>query len=398
MPVYKYVAKNIKGQTVRATQDAANTEALLTLLHERSLFLVSYEAVSSTGRGRRFKAKELAEFNRELGTMLSSGITLLRALEIMLRRDIPPHQRQVFGRIHTALLSGVALSSAMEEQGGVFPQLLINMYRAGEANGTMDVTALQMAEHYEKEHRLQSKIKSAMTYPIILMVMTVGIVILLFTVVLPMMGDMFEGMDLPPITRAVMFISRLFTDYLLYTILVIVGVVAGIQLLLRVPRVRVAFDRFKLRMPVFGKMMRTIATARFARTLSSLYASGLSILTALEITRGTVGNAYIATQFDELVNNVRTGNSLSDALDKVDGFDKKLAATVLVGEESGRLDVMLKNVADSFDYEAAEASQRMVSILEPVMIAVMAIIVAMIMIAVLLPMYGMYSNTSDGYI
>ena len=174
----------------------------------------------------------------------------------------------------------------------------------------------------------------------------------------------------------------------------------SVQLLLQIPKLRLAIDHLKLRLPLTGKLMRTIYTARFSRTLSSLYASGISILQALDIARTTVGNAYIAAQFDELLADVRNGNPLSAAVDKVDGYDKKLASVILVGEETGRLDQMLNAAADNFDYEAQQATDRLTALVEPLMIIIMALCVGVVMISVMLPLYNLYGyidSSSGGF-
>ncbi len=397
MPNYQFVAKDLRGKTVKGSLEADSTEALVAGLRENGRYLVSYQIAAEKEQGRRMKPRDLADFNRQLGAMLSSGISLLRALEIILRRDLSPKHQGVYQQLYNGLLVGTPLSQAMADQGRVFPPLLINMFRSGEANGTIELTANRMADHYEKEYRLRNKLKSASTYPVILLILTLLIMTLVFTLVLPQFIDLYGDMELPKITQAVLWVSRLFTDRIYVLLFALAFLAIALKLVFAIPDVQVRKDRLKLTLPAIGKLMRIIVTARFARTLASLYASGLSILTALDIAKGTVDNAYIALQFEPLIQDVRNGSFLSDALERVDGFDKKLSATVAVGEESGRLEDMLNSVADSFDYEAAEASQRLVSILEPLLICLMALIIGTIMIAVMLPIYGMYSQIGSSY-
>lgn len=398
MPLYSYQAKDINGKTVKGKIDVPDVDTLLTYVKDHNQFLLSYEQVAEDTLNFKMNGKDLADFNREVAAMLSAGISLLRAIEIILRRDLKPNHRKVYERLYTSLLAGISLSDAMEAQGKVFPPLLINMFRAGEANGTIELTASRMADHYESEYRLAKKVKSASTYPMVLLVLTFIIMIVMFKFVLPTFIDMYGDAPLPAITQFVISLSTLFSDHLIWLILGIVALIFVIRTVLAIPLVRLRWDKFKLKMPVFGKLRRTIVTASFSRTLSSLYSSGLSILSALEISKSTVNNAYISAQFEELINDVRIGNTLADSLDKVDGFDKKLAATVMVGEESGRLDSMLISIADSFDYEANEASQRMLTIMEPLMIFVMAIIIGGVIISVILPMYGSLDSIGQGYL
>jgi len=313
-------------------------------------------------------------------------------VEIILRRDIPKKQRAAYEDIYRSLLGGIALSDAMEQLGGVFPELLINMYRAGEANGTLDQTANRMADHYEKEQRLKSKLKSASTYPMILMCLTVVVMILIFTVVMPKFLALYGDAPLPAITQAVVGLSNLFTHHAISLIIAVLLLVFGLMSLYRLPKVRYKIDKLKLKIVIVGKLLGTVYTARFARTLSSLYASGLSILTALQICRGTIGNAYIAAQFDDLINNVRNGSALSESIDQIDGYDKKLSSTILIGEESGQLEHMLLAVADSFDYEAEQATSRLSSMLEPILIILMSVLVGTVIFSVMLPIIKMYGN------
>lgn len=399
MPTYKYTAKDMRGRTIKGEMVAANTGQLIEELRGRNIFLIESHALDEQVNRRRLKALQLAEFNLQLGTMLRSGVSLIRAMEIVLERDATRREHDVYAALLDQLVRGMSISEAMANMGGVFPPLLVSMYRAGEANGTIDLTALKMAEHYQKEHRLQSKIKSASTYPKILAVLLVLVVFAVFNFILPQFLDLYGDTELPGITRAVIAVSKLFTDYLLYTAIAVLLLVLGFSLLKQNPRFRLWLDRTKLRLPVIGRLMRIIATARFARTLSSLYASGLTMLNTLAVAKGTVGNAYIEAQFDDAITDVRNGNPLSYAVSRIDGYDKKLASIILVGEETGRLDEMLNSVADTYDYEAQQAADRLTAMLEPALIVLMALIIGLVMIAVMLPIYNLYGSieASGGY-
>ncbi len=392
MPTYHYKARDISGKTITGSIEAVDEAALLAQLQAKKQFIVSYAQNEKEQKKFTLKPMALAEFNRQIGTMLGSGITLVRAIEIILRRDISGKERELYEGLYRSLLAGNSLSEALEEAGGCFPPLLINMYKAAEANGTIDQTAMRMAEHYEKEHKLKSKLRSASTYPIILLCLTLGVLVVIFTMVLPSFFTMFGDMELPFMTKVMVGISNALTNYFLYILIGIMVVVFLFSLLLTQHDVKLFLDRLKLKLPVFGKLMRTIYTARFSRTLSSLYSSGLTILTALQVSRGTVGNLYIAQQFDTVIREVRNGSSLSAALEQVDGYDKKLPSTVLIGEESGQLEKMLLSVSDSFDYEADQATQRLTTLLEPVLLILMAVVIGTVMISVILPIYQMYGN------
>lgn len=395
MPTFRYKASNLEGKTVRGTADALTQKQLRDELSAKGLILLSSEEDRDEKTGVRLKTMEVADFCRQLAAMLSAGVPLIRTIAILLKRDVNPRVRSVYTSIYASLQAGETLSDAMEKQGG-FPSLLISAFRASEASGHMDTTAKQMAVHYEKEHRLHGKIRGASFYPLFLLGVTVIVVIIIFQFVLPNFFTLFEGMQLPALTQFVLNISNAITNHGLLILICVLLLVLLITFIFRQPTVRRGWDHFKLRLPVIGKLLKTIYTSRFARTLSSLYSSGLSILNALQNTRDTIGNTYISSQFDTLINSVRNGSSLSAAIAGVDGFDVKLAATITIGEESGNLEYMLNSMADSFDFEAEQALDKLTSILGPVLIILMAIIIGTIMISVMLPILSLYQAIGSG--
>lgn len=392
MSLYKYTAKTLEGKVRRGTLEAADENRLSTRLRADGLFLISCQVKKADHVYVRLKAQELSDFSRQIGTMLSSGISLLRAVSIISQRDLKPYVRAVYQNVYRALQTGVTLGDAMSQQNGAFPELLINMYYAGESSGKLDQTAMKMAVHYEKEHRLHTKIRNAMVYPLILLGVTVVVMIGIFTLVLPNFFEVFNGMELPLITRVIMAISNGLVKHWFWILMFVIGLVLAISALRTMLPVRHRIDQFKLQLPAVGKPLKIIYTARFARTLSSLYSSGLSMLNALSISRETIGNRFVSDQFDKVLSAVRQGTALSAAISTVNGFDSKLAATIMVGEESGKLDDMLESVADSFDYESEMATQRLTTILEPILIILMAVLIGAIMISVLLPIVDMYQT------
>lgn len=392
MSLYKYTAKTLEGKVRRGTLEAADENRLSARLRADGLFLISCQVKKADHVYVRLKAQELSDFSRQIGTMLSSGISLLRAVSIISQRDLKPHVRAVYQNVYRALQTGVTLGDAMSQQNGAFPELLINMYYAGESSGKLDQTAMKMAVHYEKEHRLHTKIRNAMVYPLILLGVTVVVMIGIFTLVLPNFFEVFNGMELPLITRVIMAISNGLVKHWFWILMFVIGLVLAISALRTMLPVRHRIDQFKLQLPAVGKPLKIIYTARFARTLSSLYSSGLSMLNALSISRETIGNRFVSDQFDKVLSAVRQGTALSAAISTVNGFDSKLAATIMVGEESGKLDDMLESVADSFDYESEMATQRLTTILEPILIILMAVLIGAIMISVLLPIVDMYQT------
>lgn len=325
--------------------------------------------------------------------MLGAGVPLVRALNLMQAEEtIKPKQKAIYENMIRSVRRGNSFADTMKDQGDAFPELLINMFRAAQESGRMDQTALRMAEHYQKEYRLSAKIKSATLYPKILCGVIVVVVMILFCYIMPKFMDVFANLELPAVTVALMAASGFMKRNWLWVLFGIVVLYVIAKAVLELPQIRLEVDRIKLKIPKIGILIQTIYTARFARTLCSLYTSGLPIVTALQVSKDTIGNRYLESQFDETIAMVRRGESLSDALAHIDGFHKKLAGNVAIGEETGSLDTMLISAADNFEYESEQAISRLISFLEPAMIIVMAVIVGMIMIAVMLPLLNMYAE------
>ena len=388
--LFRYTAKDIDGRTVRGTMEAADYDALYAQLLEQGLYPQRVTGRGADRRPRTLRPQELSDLCRQLSTLLASGVSLVRALTIISQDEgISAGLRRVYESVLSEVRKGSSLSDALEAQ-QVFPALMLGMVRAGEGSGRLDRVAERLAVHYEKAHQMNQQVKSALMYPMILAVLSVAVVIVTF--VLPQFSDLFSTMDsLPAVTLALMAFSDFMVTKWYLLLLGLAALAAALRALLRVPSVRLALDRGKLTMPVFGQLHRIICTARFARTISSLYASGLPIITALQTARDTIGNAYIASQFDAVLAQVRSGVSLSAALESVDGFQRKLCSSIAVGEETGQLDSMLDSIADSMEYDAQQASRRMMTILEPMLIVLMAFVVGFIIIAVMSPIIGSYS-------
>ena len=387
--LFRYTAKDIDGKIVRGTMEAADYDTLYTQLLAQGLYLQSATRRGAGRKPRTLRPQELSDLCRQLSTLLASGVSLVRALTIISQDEgISAGLRRIYENVLGEVRKGSSLSAALEAQ-QVFPTLMLGMIRAGEGSGKIDQVAERLAIHYEKAHQMNQQVKSALMYPMILAILAVAVVIVIVTFVLPQFSDLFSTMDsLPGVTMA--FSGFMVTKWYLI-ILGVAAVVMVIRSLLRIPAVRLEMDRRKLKMPVFGPLNQVICTARFARTISSLYSSGLPIVTALQTARDTIGNAYIVSQFDDVLVQVRSGVSLSAALETVDGFQRKLCSSIAVGEETGRLDSMLDSIADSMEYDAQQASKRMMTILEPMLIVLMAFVVGFIIIAVMSPIIGSYS-------
>ena len=392
MARFKYVAKDMSGKVHKGTVEAASENALTQQLREENLYLVEAKDLNGAKKHKKLKAKQLAAFCRELSTLLASGVTLVRALDIISEQEgINKDERDIYKDVLQDLKRGISLSDAMESK-ECFPDLMIGMIRSGEGSGNLDLVTQRLSVQYEKDYKLTQQVKSAMTYPCILLVLCVVIVILIVTFILPQFQSLFDQMEsLPMITNILIAVSNFLVQKWYIALLTVAVIVALIRIIVGIPAVRRGVDWMTVHMWGFGKLFKVVYTARFARTLSSLYSSGMPLVSAVGVAAKTIGNGYVESQFDEVITMVRSGVPLSQGLREVDGLLKKLSSTILVGEESGRLDVMLDSIAETLEADAEQATKRMVTLLEPILIIFMALIVGCIMIGVMLPIYQSYS-------
>ena len=397
MPDYRYTTKTKNGKQVKGRIKASDEREIRKLVSAKDQTLLYYEEIAKQIALKPLKKSQLSDFCRQMGELIKSGISILRALEIQgSDESITPYEKELYMRLRDRVVQGIALSTAMEELYPAFPPLLVYMFRAAESSGNLDTTALRLADQYQKENKLESEAKNALTYPKILAGLIVGVVGVIFGFIMPQFEELFSEMPvLPAPTRFLLGVSDLVSHYwyLLLVFAVLIWIFGGI--VSRIPSVRLVIDRFKVRGPL-GKLQKVIYSARFARTMSSLYSAGIPIDQCLAIARQTIGNTYIEKQFTDVIKAVQAGGLLSDALDEVDGFVSKLSSVVRVGEETGSLDSMLVSVADNLDFASEQALTRMVKYIEPVMIVIMALIVGFIMIGVILPIYQSYSTIGAG--
>lgn len=397
MPEYKYQAQDSKGRIVKGKAEAFDETDLQKRFHESGLLLIEAKPIRKNMALKPLKKPKLADFTRQLGTLIKSGVTLVKAIEIIANDEsISDYERQLYLRLRDRIVQGVALSVVMEELEPAFPPLLIFMLRAAETSGTLDTTCLRLAEQYTSEAQLEQTAKNSLTYPKILSVLIVIVVAILFGYVLPQFEEIFSTLpSLPVPTKILMAISDFVAHkWYILAIILVLGFIFG-KIIGKIPSVRLFIDHVKV-MGRWGRLTKVIYSARFARTMSSLYSSGIPIHSCIEIARSTIGNKYIEDQFDEVERKVAGGMPLSSALMDVNGFVSKLSATIKVGEETGMLGNMLASVADDLDFYSKQALLRLTSYIEPVMIVIMAVVVGFIMISIIQPIYQSYQTIGSG--
>lgn len=395
LATFTYVAKDIEGNIQKGSLNVENKEAFFVTLRQQQLYCIDFKEYSEKKavKGSKIPMKQLVILCRQFATMLESGVSLIKCIDILYQQAEDPKLKSVLLNVYEDVQKGNALSTSLKAQGRAFPNLFISMVECGEESGTLDLTLTRMANHYESENKLQNKVKNAMIYPIILGVVSFGVVLLLLLFVVPTFAEMFaEYGDLPAVTQLLLAMSNGLQNHWVAMIFVMIIIGMFIYLLLKTTAFRIWFDKAKITMPIVGKLNKIILSARFAETTATLYASGMSLIDVMEITQSVIHNTYIDEGFNEAKEDVSKGISLSEAMRQIGIFPPMLSNMILIGEESGRLEEILDKTAAFYHEEADTAVQKMVSLLEPVMIIFLGIMVAFIVGAILPPMYEMMGN------
>ncbi|HEX2049944.1 MAG TPA: type II secretion system F family protein [Actinomycetota bacterium] len=342
---------------------------------------------------QRVKLKDLAIFSRQFSTMIGSGLSLLRALNILSQQTENPLLASTVGLVREDVERGSSLSGAMAKHPKVFNTLYVSMVRAGETGGQLDAVLTRVAETFEADYRLRQKVKSAMTYPSVVAGIAVLLVTIMLLFVVPTFADMFEnlGGDLPLPTQILVTVSenaKLLVPLAL--VMAVAGVVAYKKLRAKNAGMRLRFDKLKLRVPVFGALFRKVALSRFTRTLALLLKAGVPVLQALDIVAETTGNEVLARASHEVKESVRSGESMSAPLDRHKIFPPMVVQMIAVGEDTGALDAMLDKISDFYDQEVESTTEQLTSLIEPVMIAILGGVVGAMVIALYMPMFKIF--------
>jgi type IV pilus assembly protein PilC len=349
--------------------------------------------------GERVKSAHLAVFTRQLATLIEAGMPLLRGLRTLREQEESPALKRIIGELAEFIESGGSLSEGLAAHPKVFDKLYVNMAKAGELGGVLEITLRRLAEFMEKAQKIKGKVKAAMFYPVSVLVVAMGILALLMIYVIPRFQQIFEGLlngaSMPAFTMFVLKISEMVRGHFVFTGIGALAFLAAFMFMLRTTWGRAAFDRFKLRMPVLGPVFRKIAVSRFARTLGTLLQNGVPILQALTIVRETVGNVIVANLISKIHDSVKEGETVAAPMKASRVFPAMVAGMVDVGEQTGALPDLLMKVADNYDEEVDNAVSAMTSLLEPIMIVFLAVIVGSIVIAMFLPLIEISNRGFD---
>lgn len=397
--IYKYKAVSQTGEIIEGFFEGNDESDVLAMLKGNNYLPVTVEKdIGAEAKvdilSKTVKKKDLAVFCRQFYTMLDAGIGIVKCLEILEKQSENKTLIKALGGLHEDVQKGFTLSEGMKKHTKVFPPLLINMVEAGEVSGNLDTIMERMAVHFEKENKLEQKIKSALIYPIALAFVSIAVVIFLLVAVMPTFVSMFEGSGqaLPGPTQALLALSNWLTEYWYIFIVIVFGLFIGFATFKQTTEGKKLFDSLKIKIPIIKTTNVKIITARFTRTMSTLMASGIPLIQSIEVVGRVVGNKIIQDRLVVAVEDIRKGISLSRAIQEIQIFPPMVDSMIKIGEESGALDDILYKTADFYDDEVEVALQRMTTLMEPVMLVVMAVVIGFIVIAMALPMFDVVNT------
>ncbi len=430
MPKYSYVAMDARGKETKGTLDVASQNEAINRVKEMGFFPTKIvevdkekpekksdkKAAKSKAGGKpgakkkgameiqikipglsgRVKSKVLTTFTRQLATLVDAGLPLLRGLRVLEKQERNVTLRDIIGELGTSIEGGSTFSEGLAQHPKVFNRLYVNMVKAGELGGVLEVVLNRLAEFMEKAQKIKGKVIAAMFYPCAVMVVAVVIMGVLMVYVIPqfelVFKDMLTGQDLPTFTRFVLGISRAIKDHFLVTLGVIAVIIGIFIWSINTKAGRRVWDKFKLKVPVFGPVISKVAISRFTRTLGTLVSSGVPILQALTIVRETSGNVIVSAAVGAVHESVKEGETITAPLEASQVFPPMVISMVDVGEQTGALPEMLMKIADNYDEEVDNAVSAMTSLLEPIMIVFLAVIVGSIVIAMFLPLIALMNG------
>ena len=422
MARFKFTALDSKGKEVHGEIDADNQSAAVARIREKQYFPTKVEELAGGGgaparkgaapkgalqmeiKMPKFlqggvKTKQLVTFTRQLSTLVNAGLPLMRAMRVLQRQEKNAALRDAVSQMAESIESGSTFAEALAAHPKIFDRLFVNMVKAGEIGGVLDVVLARLAEFQEKAEKIKGKVKSAMTYPIVVLVMALSILTFLMMFIVPKFADIFAdlmgGKGMPMLTQFVMNASSVMVHRLPIVVIVIVALVVIIKLLAKTTGGRYALDKFKLNAPVFGTLISKNSISRFTRTLGTLMSSGVPVLQALNIVKETVGNEVISKAVAMIHDAVKEGENMAPPIASSKVFPPMVVSMVEVGEETGALPDMLNKIADSYDDDVDNAVAAMTSIIEPVLIIFLAVVVGTIVIALFLPLVSIIGGLSS---
>ncbi len=399
MPVYEYTGRNISGEVIKGIFESDDELATASMLKSKGIFPITIKEKEQSKDLKniiksityRVKLKDLSAYCRQFSSIINAGIPIVKTLEILEKQSINPILAKSTRKVNEDIKKGLTLGSAFRNNSDVFPEMFINMVEAGEISGSLNTTLERLAVHYEQENALINKVKSAITYPIILSITAVAVVIFLTTTVLPTFLSFFEsyGAVLPIPTRLLLNIIDFIGRYWLLILALVLTLIFMFFRIRSTEKGRLALEYLKLNLPLLGGTLKKITLSRFARTLSTMLSSGIPLLDAIDSVNYVIESEMLKNECEKIMENVQKGTGISEVIRLGAYFPPFFVEMVAVGEETGKLDDMLNKVADYYDEEVKFTFDRLTNIIEPVIIVVMACVVGFIIISIILPMFEM---------
>ena len=397
---YQYSVRDRQGKVVSGTLEAESQTAVANKLKQMGYSPISISKhkagmkaeIKIPGFGGKIKLKDLAVMSRQFAVMINSGLSLLRSLTILSEQTENKVLAGVLAEVRNDVETGTALSAAMAKHPTAFPPLMVNMTRAGEVGGFLDAVLLQIAENYEAEVKLRGKIKSAMTYPVVVFVMAILATIGMLLFIVPVFAKLFDdlGGTLPAPTRVLIFLSDALKLGFPVILVAFVAFTITWAKVKHTDRVRNVVDPVKLKVPVFGALFQKIALARFARNLGTMLRSGVPILQSLEIVADTTGNVVLGRAIRDVQDSVRSGETITRPLENHPVFPAMVVQMMAVGEDTGALDTMLHKISEFYDQEVESTTESLTALIEPLMIAFLGGVVGSMIIALYMPIFKIF--------
>jgi len=393
MPLFEYKGKTMAGAPIQGTLNAKNRQELERILRKRRILATDVSKkpsqINISFGQKKIKKLDISRFTRQFSTMISAGLPMVQCLEILAQQSENPAMRKVIEEVKEGVQGGATLSEAMSKHKKAFDELYVNMVEAGEIGGALDVILIRLAGFREKADALTRKVKGAMVYPIVVLIVATGVTFAMLTFIVPVFAKMFAGLgtELPTPTLVILAISNWLKANVINMIIGVIAAVFLYKWYTRKPAGRLNIDKFKLRMPLIGDLIRKSSVSRFTRTLSTLLSSGVAILDALEITAKTAGNLVLQSAIRKSVLSIAEGETITAPLKESGVFPPMVTQMISVGEKTGGLDDMLSKIADFYDEEVDAAVAALTSIIEPVIIVFLGVVMGGILIAMYLPMF-----------
>ena len=400
MPLFGYEAIDGTGRTLRGTLEADSEQLLISRLHEQGLHVVKVEPQKMRGalfsrlrKPKKPKLQAMVVFSRQFATMIDAGIPILRCLDILHSQTKDPALKNALDTVRKEVKAGTSLNEALEKHPLVFSTLYVNMVRAAEVGGILDQILDRLATFLEKDLEVRQKVKSAMMYPVMVLIFSFLVLVAIFMFVLPKFKEIFDQMnvEMPATTQFLFAASDFLVSYWWALAGMLIGGLIALRRYVRTPKGRYQYDYLKLKVPLIGELVLKLAVARFARTFGTLVASGVPLMRTLEIVGETSGNAVLATAIEGTRASIREGQPLSAPFAATGLFPPMVIHMMDIGEESGRLSEMMVRIADFYEQEVDAAIKGLTSMIEPLLIVFLGGIVGFIAISIMMPMFKLVS-------